>query len=365
MLQWKRILAATDFSPAADHALLSAEGLAREKRGTVVVTHVVEPISPGYTIRGSITRIEEIGTIAESEARATLHRIVADARERGARIKSVLRVGQPWSEILDVADLEGVEAICLGNSGRSLFGRLLLGSTAENVVRRSSVPVLVTRDAPLEAVRRILVPVAFDPGSRQALRVSLEAFPANTQVTAIHVIVPASAFDPMVGVLVPDEAATEEELREYLGQKTLDRGRLDVRVASDLASGILQHGRERKSDLIVISTHGRRGLSRALLGSAAEKIVRYADRPVLVLPGPGRGWTPEDVRTAARTTAARAMASRKERPRSRPQGRPTRGPWTGQAHTGRGGPAGRRGAGSTSGKRKGGRKESPSKGDAR
>lgn len=365
MLRWKRVLTATDFSPAADNALLTAEELVRGARGTVVVTHVVEPISPGYTIRGSITRIEEIGTIAEREARATLERIVADARERGARIKSILRIGQPWAEILEVADQEGVEAICLGNSGRSLFGRLLLGSTAENVVRRSPVPVLVTRDAPLGAVRRIMVPVVFDPGSRQALRVSLEAFPSATQVSAIHVLVPTSAFDPMVGVLVPDEAGTKEELRDYLGAKALDRAELKVRVATDLASGILQHARDRKADLIVISTHGRRGLSRALLGSAAEKIVRYADRPVLVLPGPGRGWTPQVVQPARRAKAPRAKTIRKEGPRSRPQGRPARGPWTAQAHTGRGGPAGRRGAGSTSGKRKGGRKVNPSKGDAR
>jgi hypothetical protein len=185
----------------------------------------------------------------------------------------------------------------------------------------------------------------------------MEAFPASTDVTAIHVIVPVSAFDPMVGILIPDEAATEEELRDYLGEKTLGRARLEVRVASDLTSVILHHAQEWKTDLIVVSTHGRRGLARTLLGSAAEKIVRYADRPVLVLPGPGRGWTP-DADTARRVKEARAEP-RKGRPQGRAKGRRAHGPWTGQAHTGRGGPAGRRGGGSTAGKRKGGRKVSP------
>ena len=364
MLRWKKILVATDFSPSADVALRSAERLAREAGGTLVVAHVVEPISPGYSTRRSTLAIEEIETVAEREARATLDKIVAASRRRGARIKGVLGVGKPWAAILEVAQKQGVEAICLGNSGRSLFGRLLLGSTAENVVRRSPLPVLVTRDAPIGTVRRILVPVTFDPASRQALRVALEAFPAATKVTAIHVIVPASAFDPMVGILVPDEEATRSELRDYLGQKTLGRARLEVGVTSDLTSGVLRCGEEEKADLIVISTHGRRGFARALLGSAAEKIVRYADRPVLVLPGPGRGWTPS-VDTARRVRTARAKTSQPGEPQARARGRSARGPWTSQAHTGRGGPAGRRGAGSAAGKRKGGRKVRPSKGEDR
>lgn len=363
MLRWKRILVATDFSPSAEVALRSAERLARDAGGSLIVAHVVEPISPGYSTGRSTLGAEDIETVSEREAHATLRKVVAGSRKRRARVQEVLRVGKPWVEILEVAREEGVEAICLGNSGRSLFERLLLGSTAENVVRRSPLPVLVTRNAPLEKVRRITVPVAFDPGSKQALRVSLEAFSANTVVTAIHVIVPASTFDPMVGTLIPDEAATDEELRDYLGRKALGRARLEVRVASDVTSAILHHAQERKTDLIVISTHGRRGFARALLGSAAEKMVRYADRPVLVLPGPGRGWTP-DVDTAQRAKEARAEP-RKGRPRTRAQGRRTHGPWTGQAHTGRGGPAGRRGAGSSAGKRKGGRKARPSKGENR
>jgi len=364
MLRWKKILVATDFSPSADVALRSAEGLAREAGGALIVTHVVEPISPAYSTRPSTLGIEDIETVSEREARATLDKVLVGSRKRGARIKGVLRVGKPWAEILEVAREHGVEAICLGNSGRSMFERLLLGSTAENVVRRSPVPALVTRDRPLTKVRRIMVPVAFDPGSKQALRIAMEAFPERTDIMAIHVVVPVSAFDPMVGVLIPDKEGTAEELRDYVGQKALSRARLEVRVTSDLTTGILHYGQEQKADLIVISTHGRRGLARALLGSATEKIVRYADRPVLVLPGPGRGWTP-GVGPTRHASRARTEGSRNDRPRSRAKGRRARGPWTGQAHTGRGGPAGRRGAGSTAGKRKGGRKARPQKGENR
>jgi nucleotide-binding universal stress UspA family protein len=361
MLRWKKILAATDFSPSADVALRSAENLAREGGGALVIVHVVEPITPGYSARGSTLGLVDIETVSEREAHATLEKIVAASHKRGIPVQAVLRVGKPWVEILEVALEQGVEAICLGNSGRSMFGRLLLGSTAENVVRRSTLPVLVTRDRPLAKIRRVLVPVAFDAGSKHALRVARQAITERTRIMAIHVTVPVSAFDPMVGILIPDEAGTAEELRNYLGKKALGRARLEVRVTSDVTAGVLDSGAEGKADLIVISTHGRRGLPRALLGSAAEKIVRYADRPVLVLPGPGRGWTP-DAAPARRARTARKRGSRSSRPRTRAKGRRGHGPWTGQAHTGRGGPAGRRGAGSKAGKRKGGRKP-PSRGE--
>jgi nucleotide-binding universal stress UspA family protein len=57
---------------------------------------------------------------------------------------------------------------------------------------------------------------------------------------------------------------------------------------ADPADAVLEAAREMDVDLLVLATHGRRGVTRALLGSVAEKIVRHADRPVLVLPGPGR-----------------------------------------------------------------------------
>ena len=200
-----------------------------------------------------------------------LEKLVAATRKRGVRVQAELRAGRPWMEILNVAREHGVEAICLGNSGRSLFERLLLGSTAENVIRRSTVPVLVTRDRSLAKVRRVLVPVAFDEGSKQALRVVRGAFPERTAVRAIHVMVPVSAFDPMMGIVVPDEASTAEELRDHLGQKTLGKARLEVRVATDLTSGVLDHGREEKADLVVISTHGRRGLAGRARGHRAAR----------------------------------------------------------------------------------------------
>jgi nucleotide-binding universal stress UspA family protein len=61
---------------------------------------------------------------------------------------------------------------------------------------------------------------------------------------------------------------------------------------ADPAAAVLEAARQTDVDLLVLTTHGRRGVKRAMLGSVAEKVVRHADRPVLVLPGPGRERKP-------------------------------------------------------------------------
>jgi nucleotide-binding universal stress UspA family protein len=150
------------------------------------------------------------------------------------------------------------------------------------------VPVLVTRRAPLRAIERVLLPVDLGPASEDAVRFALDRLPRKARLEAWFVVPPPPPLDPQLMNLVADPKAVEKELRAWLAKIGARRVRPGVRVLGDPAHEILQRARRTRADLIVISTHGRRGLAHALLGSVAEKVVRYAERPVLVLPGPGR-----------------------------------------------------------------------------
>jgi universal stress protein A len=154
-------------------------------------------------------------------------------------------------------------------------------------VRHTDVPVLIVRDRALTDVRRILVPVDFDPGTKLAIRFALDRFPSS-EIAALHVVAPLPPADPVVGPLVPNLAAIRGEVRALLDKAGAGRVAESVRLMADPADAVLEAAREMDVDLLVVATHGRRGVTRALLGSVAEKIVRHADRPVLVLPGPGR-----------------------------------------------------------------------------
>jgi nucleotide-binding universal stress UspA family protein len=282
------VLVATDFSAAARVALRSAQHLVARTGGTIQLVHVLGPLPPRYKLLigsfGLPDLERERVAVAEREMQRVLHRV----RAGRVAIEGFVRTGAPWEEILKAADELGSELVCLGNSGHSRLERLLLGSTAENVVRRSAVPVLVTRRAPLRAIERVLLPVDLGPASEDAVRFALDRLPRKARLEAWFVVPPPPPLDPQLMNLVADPEAVEKELRAWLAKIGARRVRPGVRVLGDPAHEILQRARRTRADLIVISTHGRRGLAHALLGSVAEKVVRYAERPVLVLPGPGR-----------------------------------------------------------------------------
>ena len=284
MTEWKRILTPTDFSPSAERAVRTAEHLCRQEGARLDLLHVIQLPAPSYLGRLGLDRgLRETWTDA---AREELDGIVRGVPP-GIAVEAIVRVGKPWKEILDTARERDAGLVCLGNSGHSVVERWLLGSTAENVVRHSDVPVLIVRDRALTDVRRVLLPVDFDPGTKLAVRFALESFPA-AEIAALHVVAPLPPADPVVGPLVPNLAAIRGEVRALLDELGAGRVRETVRLMADPADAVLEAARETDVDLLVLATHGRRGLTRALLGSVAEKIVRHADRPVLVLPGPGR-----------------------------------------------------------------------------
>lgn len=289
---WNTILVATDFAEPAERAFRSARNLLGEG-GRLVLVHVVEPVP-----RTTLLALVDVG---DEELEATLkHEAEERMRDRGAGLatrdlptETLVRVGRPWEEIVDAARERDADAIVMGRSGHSRLDRLLLGSTVENVLRRSPVPVLVVHDRDLSEIRSVLLPVDVDEGSDAAVRYALEELPESVGLTALHVVRPLPPAEPVTGPLVPDLAGIREDLRSRLDGLGGERLEEEVLLRSDVAATILEQARTRDVDLVVLATRGRRGLSRLLLGSVTEKIVRHADRPVLVLPGPDHAEGPD------------------------------------------------------------------------
>lgn len=141
--------------------------------------------------------------------------------------------------------------------------------------------------------KRILVPIDFSPFSEQALDYAMTlAHQLEATVHLVNVVgIPATGA-PEIGLAftatVLDKVTVENQAAlDRLAAAHRDGGRLDktlVRIG-DPRDAILQAAEEIGADLIVMGTHGRRGLSRALLGSVAEMIVRTSPVPVLTVRG--------------------------------------------------------------------------------
>ncbi len=141
MAKIETILVATDGSPASAAASDAAIDLAQRLDARLIVMNVVNV--PDVTAASAIFP----GTVVSArEEAATIARVVADdARRCGVAATYLVWEGQPGEAIVAAAEAESADLVVVGTHGRSVIGRLLLGSVSEYVVRHSRVPVLVVR----------------------------------------------------------------------------------------------------------------------------------------------------------------------------------------------------------------------------
>lgn len=140
----KRILVPLDGSPQSWDAF---EFAIEEFPGAdVTVLHVIDPVEGGYAVRTGLPRSSEEWY---EEAQADAESLFEEARERTAgsdvTIRSAVEVGRPSRVIVEFSNDEGFDHLVVGSHGRSGVSRILLGSVAETVVRRSTIPVTVVR----------------------------------------------------------------------------------------------------------------------------------------------------------------------------------------------------------------------------
>jgi nucleotide-binding universal stress UspA family protein len=145
MSKVETILVAIDGSPASLAASEEAIDLAARLSARLIVISVVsalEPMAPGAVWPGTVSAARE-------EAEGITRRIVDQARRAGVEATYLTFEGQPGEAIVQAAQAEGADMVVVGAHGRSVVGRLLLGSVSEYLVRHCGVPVLVVH--PTEA----------------------------------------------------------------------------------------------------------------------------------------------------------------------------------------------------------------------
>jgi len=120
----------------------------------IVLLQVVAPVNPVHLDR--VVRTGPGRTLEARRRRAGryLARVSERLARRGLRTRVVVRAGDPATEILRAAPAERADLIAMSTHGRTGLRRVLLGSVAEAVVRRASLPVLLVRGAAMRAVRR-------------------------------------------------------------------------------------------------------------------------------------------------------------------------------------------------------------------
>ncbi len=297
---WRNILVPTDFSGAARKALRLASLLAPSEC-SVHLMHVITPVETDpYSPLNLRPELRERQRLPEEVTQELLEQLSREVS--AATVLAWRRASDVVHAILDYADTIAAELIVMGTHGRRGLKRFLLGSVAEAVVRRAAIPVLTVRESIVvpEAIRHILVPTDFSEASRCALREAARwAAYFHARLTLLHVLTPALIPIPVAEATAVYDLKSEwhQQLEATLGL-WLERERpsgveATVRIAEgpvDLT--ILKQLLQDPAELIVMATHGRSGVTRWLLGSVAERVLRQAPCPVLTLRA--APWPPEE-----------------------------------------------------------------------
>lgn len=143
LLPWRRILVPIDFSKTSLRALDVAVPLARDHEARLFLLSVIEPSAYAAGMEGVVLAVPD-ATLAE-DAKANLPKIAKRFVPPSVAVTTLVSRGRPFDVITQVAKENGIELIVLTTHGHTGFERVLMGSTAERVVRHAHCPVYVVR----------------------------------------------------------------------------------------------------------------------------------------------------------------------------------------------------------------------------
>ena len=136
----RRVLLATDLSPASDGATQQAIDLARDLGANLLIVSVIEPDARGAA-GTRVERMDQRRAAREQAAQA----VVVRGRQAGIGVRFLVWEGEPGPAIVDAAASESADMIVVGSHGRGRLGRFVLGSVSDHVIRNAAAPVLVVR----------------------------------------------------------------------------------------------------------------------------------------------------------------------------------------------------------------------------
>ncbi len=299
---FEKILVPLDGSPLAEGILPYVKILANGLGSQVILLHAAEaspldhrdPEMEPYT-SATVARIRPL-------AESYLETITEELCRDGVQVEMKVTQGKAAEEIVGYAESNDTDLIAMSTHGRSGLARWVMGSTAERVLRSVECPLLLVRPADEETggatsgrLSRVVVPLDGSPAAETALPFVQELAPAlELEVTLVQVIGVQTTvqFGPMTPDAwpVPNDVLKRMDVvaSGYLAgiAKQLEHKGLSVQwevLRGSPAHRVVDFAREAPDCLLAMTTHGRSGLRRWVMGSVADHLVRNTGEPVLLV----------------------------------------------------------------------------------
>ena len=285
----RHIVAATDLSTASLRVVERGFRLAQQTGAHYTVVHALglDALGPLRNLLGS--KASDVTQTVLKHKRQELEAIVRDPRyHHGIHAQVLLEEGLATS----VVPAYATDLVLVGARGASTLRRLLIGSTASRLLRKSLCPVLVVKHAHSKPYQRVLVPVDFSPGSLVSLQLARQLAP-QAHLVLLHVFeVPFEGMLQYAGVSSAEiqryraEAHVRHtlQLQQLAAQAGLtDDGHTRVVLHGDAVQHILELERHHHCDLIVMGKHGTHVTEELLLGSVTQRVLSHTHADLLVV----------------------------------------------------------------------------------
>lgn len=267
-----RILVATDFSETSENVVDNAVEMAKVFGSEIGLVYVL-PKDIGS---------EKANALLENFAKKQLDQLSKNIEAKGVKtLDPILENGDFSEKIIEVSEKINANFIFAGAGEKVKNGVAQLGSNAEKIIKKSFKPAFIVKNGVPLKISKILCPVDFSPESKRALKNAItlaHKFKAELVLLAVYEV---SQLFPIRNKLKMDEhleylrTSCENDMEKFLKDVTLSGLEVTREIKEgDPASEILHAIKRHKADLLMMGTTGKSGISRILIGSVTEKVIR-------------------------------------------------------------------------------------------
>ena len=272
----KKIIFPTDFSGESAKAVPVAAQLARLFDADLHLIHVLSPVMPGFTIplhgadeqyRQAVVLIEQ--AFDELQTMPCLN---------GVRVHTHLLTGTDPGDLLDDDRFADADLLVMASTGATGLEGALMGSNAEYLIQRAKLPVLVLKNPSAHLdLKTVVFASDFHDHYDESIDF-LKSLLGGFEQPVLHLL-----FVNTLSRFVPTHEI-RPRMEAFAVRYALSGYTLNQQDELDVETGLLAFAQANKADLIVLGTHGRRGLRHLLQGSIAEDVANHSPIPVLTLP---------------------------------------------------------------------------------
>lgn len=294
MIKINKILWTTDGSKEAKAGLNYARLFASAFNSEIIGLHVIRVIDKkAGALLGE--KLDLTGWVEDAASKwfDIFDKIQEELKGEKLGFRYKVVAGSPHEKIIEVANEEKADLILMGKRGLGLKDRALVGSNTIKVLKGSQIPVLAVRartGKSLSRIRKILVPFdvseKFDSALKYAVSLG-KAFDAIVSVIYVLELI-SYPYEFPVSILEDMRGVYDNELKKKIAEissKGGDKIKIKHKVIESINPylGIIEFAQNERADLIIMNTHGRKGIKRFVLGSVAEKVIQESPCSVLAL----------------------------------------------------------------------------------